>query len=99
MEHLHWFLPFTISLNNVSDSLKSHCTDQKQFSLSTIKGMCILSESIYLQLLIILEPFLWKKSNMEKVSDSDESHLSSYFGSQYWNACSNMLDIGFGLDK
>ncbi|KAG5527072.1 hypothetical protein RHGRI_028108 [Rhododendron griersonianum] len=25
------------------------------------------------KLLIILEPFLWKKSNMEKVSDSDES--------------------------
>ncbi|KAF7130205.1 hypothetical protein RHSIM_Rhsim10G0008600 [Rhododendron simsii] len=61
-------------------SLKSHCTDQKQFSLSTIKentliwaDMRLMSEFIYLQLLIILEPFLWKKSNMEKVSDSDES--------------------------
>ncbi|KAE8657529.1 Protoporphyrinogen oxidase [Hibiscus syriacus] len=53
---------FTYSLT----SLKSHCIIHKQTSFSKIKDSVLL-----LQFQIILEPFLWKKSDTSKVSDAD----------------------------
>lgn len=67
------------------DPLRPHCTYQEQRSFYPVKGlfsiMCLRSSSnleiltrsgfLWLQLQIILEPFLWKKSDSAVVSDAN----------------------------